>query len=129
MADIYKSVENRISEIIHIINNGFYDSCHDAAIYYDVFVHWFQRKFKELNFKSIQSSMNRALNDDQKKTILWYIDNFDYINMFFRRSMIVETANYFLRHKGRQMHKHWFRRFKKQHFKLFIHKQKSLNVD
>ena len=40
--------------------------------------------------------MNKTLNDDQKKTILWYIDNFDHINMFFKHSMIVKTANYFL---------------------------------
>ena len=106
MADIYKSVENRISEVIHAINNGFYDSCHDAAIHYDVFVRRFQRRFKELNFKSIRSPTNKALNDDQKKIILRYIDDLDCINMFFKRLMIVETANYLLRHKGRQMHKH-----------------------
>ena len=53
MADIYKFVENRISEIIHVINNGFYDNCRDAAIHYDVLVRRFQRRFKELNSKSI----------------------------------------------------------------------------
>ena len=129
MADIYKFVENKIFKIIHIINNEFYDNCRNAAIHYNGFVHWFQRKFKELNFKSIQSSMNKALNDDQKKTILRYIDDFDHINMFFKCSMIVEAVNYFLRHENRQMHKHWFHRFKKRHFKLFIHKQKPLNAD
>ena len=106
MADTYKSVENRISETIHAINNGFYDSCHDAVIHYNVSVRRLQRRFKELNSKSTRSPTNRTLNDDQEKIILRYIDDLDHINMFFKRLMIVETVNYFLRHKGRQVHKH-----------------------
>ena len=109
MIDNNYSIEIRISETIDAINERIYRSCRAAALDYNVSIHRFQRRFKELLSLFNRPTNGKVLNDDQEQAVLRYIEILDKINLNARPFMVVVAANYLLRGENRMVGFKWYR--------------------
>ena len=90
------SIEIKIFETIDAINEKIYHNCHAVTLNYNVSIHQFQKRFKELLFLFNHPMNSKVLNDDQKQMILKYIEIFDKTNLNARFFMIIVVVNYLL---------------------------------
>ena len=129
MSELYKSVEQRILNIIEVIQKNDYNNCINATKTFDVSVQTLQRRWNEASFKFTRSLINRALTDAQEQAIFMYIERLNRINMSARLKMIVRAANWLIRLKQRVVSSQWVERFLKRNSQYYQWEQKSLTYD
>ncbi len=125
----YQAIEDRISEAIDSIHDGWYTNCSAAAKEYDVPLRRLQRRWNGCDSKSTRTGTNKALTEAQEEAIREYIGRLDDINMSARRRMIVGAANYLIRFENRQVDHQWLTPFLKRNPDFYVRKQKPLAAD